>query len=107
MGPPKLGAVRASASILLIQLAGSPLKPKAGLSGPLVPSVLTLRGKGANLGTSASPRFRSMSSKSVPFAGIQLHRTVGFKQVEFEGVVDLDERNPAISKQRLGLVQGC
>jgi hypothetical protein len=50
---------------------------------------------------------RSMSSKGIPFAGIQLHRTVGFKQVEFERVVDFNKPNPAISKQRLRLVEGC
>ena len=48
-----------------------------------------------------------MSSKGVPFTRIQFHRTVGFKQVEFEGVVDFDERNSAISKQGLALVEDC
>lgn len=48
----------------------------------------------------------SMSSKSVPFGGVQLHRAVGFKQVEFKWVFDVDERDTAISNQRLGLIEG-
>lgn len=47
-----------------------------------------------------------MSSKSIPFTGVQLHRTVGFKEVEFERVVDTDERNTTTSKPLLGLVEG-
>ena len=47
-----------------------------------------------------------MSSKSVPFAGVQHHRAVGFKQVEFERIVDVYELDSAISKQRLGLIEG-
>src|SRR5271157_3902923 len=47
-----------------------------------------------------------MSAKSVPFARIQLHGAVGFKQVKFERVFDLNERDTAISQQRPCLLEG-
>jgi len=61
-----------------------------------------------NAGEAGSPMpafDQSMSPKGVQFASVKLHRAVGFKQVEFESVVDVDERDTAIS-QRLGLVEG-
>jgi len=46
-----------------------------------------------------------MRSERVPFTGIQFHCTVRFKQVEFEGIADLDESDTAVPKQLLRLTE--
>jgi len=46
-----------------------------------------------------------MGSKRVPFAGVQLHRAVGFKQVKLKRIVDFDEGDTAIPKEHLCLVE--
>jgi hypothetical protein len=46
-----------------------------------------------------------VGSECVPLTGIQFHRTVSFKQVEFEGITDLNESDTAREQEAFGLIE--